>query len=227
MGEDFERDYAFAADAKPVEGLRPGELPAFFEGFRRADGRAGTRNYIGILSSVNCSATAVDYIADEIMRSGILKDYPDIDGIVPLPGRAAGGMAAGEKPSMFCHARNGAMQAIRISRPCCWSVSVAKSSRSPHEGYLWHCRGRSLSIIDDSRDGGTRKAVEAGVARIKEMLPFAAEVKRQPIAASELTLALQCGRLRWLFGPDGQSGARRGGGHAGAAGWHRHPLGNP
>ena len=93
MGEDFDRDYAFASEARPPEGPRADETPAFFEGYKRADGRAGTRNYIGILSSVNCSATVVDYVADEINRSGILADYPGIDGIVPLPHGQGCGMA--------------------------------------------------------------------------------------------------------------------------------------
>lgn len=85
MGGDFERDYAFSSDARPHEGLRQGEVPAHFQGFRRPDGCAGTRNYIGILSSVNCSATVVDYIADQALRSGMLDDHPHIDGIVALP----------------------------------------------------------------------------------------------------------------------------------------------
>ncbi|MDO1582938.1 UxaA family hydrolase [Rhizobium oryzicola] len=201
MGEDFERDYAFAADAKPVESLRPGEVPAFFDGFRRADGRAGTRNYIGILSSVNCSATAVDYIADEIMRSGILRDYPDIDGIVPLPhGQGCGMAGRGEafdvlSRTQWGYASHPNFSAVLLVGLGCevFQIPRMKDTYGIAEGDHF----QSLTIQET---GGTRKAVEAGVARIKEMLPFAAKVKRQPIPASELTLALQCG------GSDGYSG---------------------
>jgi altronate hydrolase len=62
----------------------PGPGRATFQGFRRPDGRAGTRNYIGILTSVNCSATVARFIADAFNRSGILDDYPNIDGVVPF-----------------------------------------------------------------------------------------------------------------------------------------------
>jgi altronate hydrolase len=67
--------------------------PAFFQGFRRPGGRVGTRNYVGILNSVSCSATIVKFIADEVTRSGVLADYPNIDGIVPLHHGTGCGMA--------------------------------------------------------------------------------------------------------------------------------------
>ena len=73
---DFARDYAFAQDAKP-EPVLPVAQQATFQGYRRANGQVGTRNYIGIMTSVNCSATVVGFIADEVRRSGILKDYPN------------------------------------------------------------------------------------------------------------------------------------------------------
>ena len=55
-----------------------------FQGYRRANGKVGTRNYIGILTSVNCSATVAGFIAEEVKRSGMLDDYPNIDGIMAL-----------------------------------------------------------------------------------------------------------------------------------------------
>ena len=60
---DFERDYAFCADAHPTEYITP---PATFQGYRRADGRVATRNYIGILTTVNCSAATSRMIAEHI-----------------------------------------------------------------------------------------------------------------------------------------------------------------
>ena len=79
----FERDYAYAADARGDD-LLPMNQRATFEGFRRANGKAGTRNYIGILTSVNCSATVARFMAEEIVRSGLLAQYPNIDGVIPL-----------------------------------------------------------------------------------------------------------------------------------------------
>ena len=80
---DFDRDYAFAEDARP-ENILPVEKQATFQGFKRQSGKVGTRNYIGIMTSVNCSATVASYIAQEVNRSEMLKDYPNIDGVVAL-----------------------------------------------------------------------------------------------------------------------------------------------
>ena len=82
---DFARDYRFAEGAKNDEVLPP-ELRATFEGYLRPNGKTGTRNYIGILTSVNCSASVAKFIAEEVNRSGILDDHPEIDGAVAYPG---------------------------------------------------------------------------------------------------------------------------------------------
>src|SRR5215218_1516625 len=75
---DFARDYRFAEDARE-EDILPPELAATFEGYRRDTGKTGTRNYLGILTSVNCSASVARFAAAEIERSGVLADYPGID----------------------------------------------------------------------------------------------------------------------------------------------------
>src|SRR5829696_8100854 len=80
---EFARDYRFAEGAHD-DGLLPPELRATFEGYRRASGKTGTRNYLGILTSVNCSASVARFAAAEVERSGILHDYPGIDGIVAI-----------------------------------------------------------------------------------------------------------------------------------------------
>src|SRR3970282_1379333 len=76
---DFERDYAFCAGVQPVDYANP---PATFQGIVRADGRVATRNYIGILTSVNCSATVARMVADHFRNN--LADYPNVDGVVAL-----------------------------------------------------------------------------------------------------------------------------------------------
>jgi altronate hydrolase len=82
MGE-LSHDYAFAQAAKP-EPILPENERATFQGFRRKNGKVGTRNYIGIMTSVNCSATVASFIAQEVNRSGILANYPNVDGVVAL-----------------------------------------------------------------------------------------------------------------------------------------------
>src|SRR5437763_10867363 len=67
---DFDRDYAFGVDARPTE-YAPEAQRASFEGIVRADGRVATRNYLGVLTTVNCSASAARFIAQQF-HAGIL-----------------------------------------------------------------------------------------------------------------------------------------------------------
>ena len=73
-----------SAPRRKPEFVLPVEQQATFEGFRRANGKAGTRNYVGILTSVNCSASVARFMAEEVKRSGMLADYPNIDGVIAL-----------------------------------------------------------------------------------------------------------------------------------------------
>ncbi len=196
----FDRDHAFAADARPDGGLRPDEVPAVFDGYRRADGRVGTRNYIGVLSSVNCSATVVDLIAAEVERRGLLDDCPGIDGIVALPHDQGCGMSnAGEAFDILArtqwgYASHPNFAAVLVVGLGCEVFQIARMKQA--HGIAEGDHFRSLTIQES---GGTRKAVEAGVAAIREMLPHVAGQRRSPVPASELVMALQCG------GSDGYS----------------------
>src|SRR5437879_8131416 len=89
---DFAKDYAYGADVKPVPNF---DLPATFEGIRRSDGRVATRNYIGILTSVNCSAHVAGLVADVFKKNPFtgdnpLPDFPNVGGrLAPIPNTAS------------------------------------------------------------------------------------------------------------------------------------------
>jgi len=197
---EFERDYAFAQDARE-EVLLPAAQRATFEGFRRANGKAGTRNYIGILTSVNCSASVARFMAEAINRSGILAQYPNVDGVVSfVHGTGCGLAAKGEgydalERTQWGYAGHPNLAAALVVGLGCevFQISRLKQKYGLVEGDNFH----TMTIQDT---GGTKKTIEAGVARIKEMLPLADKVRRETIPASELVLALQCG------GSDGYSG---------------------
>jgi altronate hydrolase len=197
---EFERDYAFAQDARE-EPLLPPEARATFEGYRRANGKAGTRNYIGVLTSVNCSASVARFMAEAVSRSGILADYPNIDGVVSFVHGSGCGLAdkgegydALERTQWGYAGHPNLAGALVVGLGCeVFQISRLKEKYGLVEGDNF----RTMTIQDT---GGTKKTIEAGVARIKEMLPRANQVQRETISASELTLALQCG------GSDGYSG---------------------
>ncbi|GAB4071919.1 altronate dehydratase [Ancylobacter sonchi] len=198
---DFERDYAFATEAKADTGLRPGEAPATFQGFRRADGRVGTRNYIGILSSVNCSATVADFIADAVTRSGVLAEYPNIDGVVAFTHGTGCGMASkGEEFDILArtqwgYASHPNFASILVVGLGCEVFQIPRMMKE--YGIV---EGPHFQTLTIQESGGTRKSIEAGVSKIKDMLAHANASVRETVPASELVLALQCG------GSDGYSG---------------------
>jgi altronate hydrolase len=197
---DFARDYRFAEAAKNDEILPP-ELRATFDGYVRPNGKTGTRNYVGILTSVNCSASVAKFIAEQVNRSGMLDDYPEIDGAVAFVHGTGCGMAAyGEGWEVLrrtqwgyaTHPNLGA--ALMVGLGC----EVFQIDRMKDEYDL--VEGDHFQTMTIQATGGTRKTVAEGVERIKAMLPVAARAKRETRPASEVTLALQCG------GSDGYSG---------------------
>ncbi|HVV80690.1 MAG TPA: altronate dehydratase family protein [Pseudolabrys sp.] len=197
---DFARDYRIGEGAKNDEVLPP-ELRATFEGYVRPNGKTGTRNYIGILTSVNCSATAAKFIADEVNRSGILDDFPEVDGVAAFVHGSGCGMAAyGDGWELLRRTQWGYAThpnlggALMVGLGC----EVFQIDRMKDEYGL--VEGDHFQTMTIQATGGTKKTVAEGVERIKAMLPLAAKAKRETRPASEVTLALQCG------GSDGYSG---------------------
>src|SRR5436853_5634389 len=193
---DFQRDYAFCSLAKNTDYVR---APATFLGIKRADSRVATRNYIGILTSVNCSATVARTIAEHFKNR--LDDYPNVDGVVALTHKTGCGMASeGEATDLLRRTIAGYAR-----HPNFYSTQIVGLGCEANQiNMLMAAQGLkksdTLGAFTIQEKGGTRKAVENGVARVKEMLPEANKVKREPVPASHLILGLQCG------GSDGYSG---------------------
>ncbi|MCX7961648.1 MAG: altronate dehydratase family protein [Burkholderiales bacterium] len=195
MGE-FERDYAFCADVRPTDYVAP---PATFQGIVRADGRVATRNYIGILTSVNCSATVARMIADHFRDK--LADFPNVDGVVALAHKTGCGMAAeGEGMEILRRTLTGYAR-----HPNFYAVLAVGLGCEANQVRIWLERsnlraGEALHAFTIQEKGGTTKAVREGIARVKELLPDANRIERRPVPASHLVLGLECG------GSDGYSG---------------------
>jgi altronate hydrolase len=197
---EFERDYHFAADARQ-ESILPIEARATIQGYRRPNGKVGTRNYLAILTSVNCSASVARFMAKEVERSGLLADYPNVDGVIALVhGTGCGIAAKGEgfealKRTQWGYASNPNIAGVLLVGLGCEVFQIGRMKQE--YGIVEGDHFRTMTIQDM---GGTKRTVEAGVARLREMLPSANRVRRETVPASELMLALQCG------GSDGYSG---------------------
>ena len=194
---DFARDYAFGEAYKPTPMVQPA---ATFQGIVRPDGRVATRNYIGILSTVNCSATVAKHIAEQF-RGDALKEFPNVDGVVPLVHTTGCGMGStGEgidilRRTLAGYARHANFAGVLIIGLGCESnqMDTLFLSQGLKAGPLLH-----TMTIQES--GGTPKAIAEGVRRVREMLPHANQVARETVAASHIVVGLQCG------GSDGYSG---------------------
>ena len=178
--------------------------PATFNGIVRADGRAATRNYIGVLTSVNCSATAARAIADQFRRDihpEALAAYPNVDGIVALThGMGCATDSEGEelrvlRRTLGGYAKHPNFSAVLVVGLGCETNQI--QGLIAQEGLQEGARLVTFNIQDT---GGTAKTVARGVEIINKLLPEANRVKRQPVPASHLTVGLQCG------GSDGYSG---------------------
>jgi altronate hydrolase len=194
----FARDEAPGADAKATAYV-PEHARATFQGIRRADGRVATRNYLGIVTTVNCSATAAKYIAQKMQP--LLARHPNIDGVVALTHGSGCGMASeGEgmdtlRRTMSGYARHANFAGVLVLGLGCESNQVKRLLEA--EGLAESDSLRAMTIQDE---GGTAKTVAAGVGILSEMLPAADAARRETVPAAHLTLALQCG------GSDGYSG---------------------
>ncbi len=198
---DFAREHDIGSAVQPTAYVAQ---PAQFQGIVRADGRVATRNYIGVLTSVNCSATAARAIADHFrkdIRPEALAPYPNVDGVVALThGMGCATDSEGEelqvlRRTLGGYARHSNFYAVLVVGLGCETNQI--QGLIAQEGLAEGARLVAFSIQDT---GGTAKTVAKGVEIVKGLLAEANRVQREPVNANHLTVGLQCG------GSDGYSG---------------------
>lgn len=196
---DFDRDPGFCEDVRPVEYVAP-DKRATFMGIVREDGRVATRNFIGIMSSVNCSSTVIKKIADYFTPER-LAGYPNVDGVVAFAQTSGCGMSSPSyhfdvlQRTIAGYARHPNLAAVLIVGLGCERNQVASLVEAQHL-----VPGRTLRTFVMQDIGGTRATIAQGIAAIEAMLPEANDVKRVPVSAEHLKIGLECG------GSDGFSG---------------------
>ena len=172
-----------------------------FDGFHRSDGKVGTRNYIGVLTSVNCSGSVARFIAEAADRTSLLDAFPNVDGIVPIVhGTGCGMNSQGEAydtlfRTLAGYAQNPNFGGILLIGLGCEVMQVADlvgGRPIRPDGTLRYMRIQN--------EGGTAATVDKGLAHLKEIAELANHCSRQPAPVSALTIGMQCG------GSDGYSG---------------------
>jgi len=222
----FARDYAAASGARPTAYV---DTPATFDGIVRADGQVATRNYVGILTSVNCSATVARAIADHFRRDTnpkALERFPNVDGVIALThGAGCATDSVGEplqvlRRTLGGYARHPNFASVLVVGLGCEtnqidgmleqeSLATARAMGRPEPGdappggrsaATWGPSGPQLHAFNIQETGGTRKTVAHGIELVEWLLEEANKVTRTPVPASHIVVGLQCG------GSDGYSG---------------------
>ena len=189
---EFDRDYAHASEFKAVQALPESER-ATFQGYVRSNGQVGTRNFIGILSTVNCSATVVNKIA-EWFTPERLAEFPNVDGVVAFSHSIGCGMEmTGEPMQLLRRTMAGYVRHPNLAAALVIGLGCERNQLSGllEQEELKSSPHLHTFIMQDS--GGTRKTVEAGVAAVRALLPEANKARRQTVSASHLCVGLQCG----------------------------------
>lgn len=198
-------DYAYSseipADPQPITGRT-------FAGYRRHDGRAATRNYIAVISTVNCSAYTSRLIAQQFDRR-LLEKYPNIDGVIPLVHKHGCAMQYGGEDHQQLnrtlagfarHANIGAYLIVGLGCETGQASFLADSEDLVQIDVPGRPKGTTPLILNMQDVGGIKNTVRRGTEILEDMLPEANKVFREPIPVSELILGTNCG------GSDGNSG---------------------
>lgn len=197
MGEHAQ-NYDFASENGP---LQPLEQNRTFDGYHRADGRVGTRNYLGILTSVNCSGSVAKFIAEAAEKGGMLEDFPNIDGIVPITHGTGCGMSGDNEGyatlfrTLSGYAQHPNFGGILLIGLGCEVMQVSALV----DGRPIRADG-ALRYMTIQQEGGTRKTIEKGLEELRGIAELANIATRKPAPISELMVGMQCG------GSDGYSG---------------------
>ncbi len=197
MGEHTQ-DYAHGSDCRALAEVTE---PRSFQGYHRADGKVGTRNYLGILTSVNCSGSVARFMAEAADREGLCDAFPNVDGVVPIVHGTGCGMSGENEgyETLFRtlkgyarHPNFGGILLVGLGCEVMQIPDLIGAGRMRADGNF-----RYMTI---QQTGGTRATIDKGLAILKELAAIANEVARAPAPISHLTVGLQCG------GSDGLSG---------------------
>jgi arabinonate dehydratase len=201
--KDFGRDYQFCAEARPVNYYSPEQMRSF-PGYLRPNGRVGTRNYLAVISSVNCSASVSHYVADRFKNSDFRRDFPNVDGVVAFTHKSGCAIQPGDPHKLLQRVLAGVARHPNISGYVMIGLGceVNQVQFMVKDYKLDQPRAGELApaFMTIQSAGGVRKTVEAGTDALAKLLPIANDMRRSSQPISKLILAENCG------GSDGNSG---------------------
>jgi len=201
--KDFARDYEYCVDTRPVEYYAT-ERMRCFDGYARPGGRVGTRNYIAVISSVNCSASVSHYVKDRFKTAEFGREYPNVDGVIAFTHKSGCAIQPGEPHQLLMRVLAGVARHpniagyVMIGLGC--EVNQVQFIRKEFKLDELKPGETAPTFLTIQSTGGVRRTVDAAAAAVMKLLPVANDLRRAPQPISKLILAENCG------GSDGNSG---------------------
>jgi altronate hydrolase len=198
---ELTQSYEVGVDVKPVD-YYPPEKMRYFEGYQRADGKVGTRNYVAVISTVNCSASVSQFVREKFRD--VSTYYPNVDGVIAVTHKSGCGQVLNSEDHWALqrvlagyarHPNVAAYVVIGLGCEVNQAAVMVDKQRMTVKG-----TADKPTVITIQESGGVRKTVDAAVQAIARVLPQANEARRTKQPVSELLLATNCG------GSDGNSG---------------------
>ena len=204
--DDRTRDlsYEYCIDYQPIQ-LHPAERMRHFQGYGRPDGKVGARNYVAVISSVNCSASVSRYVADRFRSADFARDFPHVDGVIPITHKTGCGVQTGQPHELLKRTLAGVARHpnvagyVMIGLGC--EVNQVHLVRDQYKLNVLRSPAEAApTFINIQEAGGTAKTVDAAARAVLELCKRANEFRRTKQPISHLVLATNCG------GSDGASG---------------------
>lgn len=196
-------DYAFCADARVVENHSAAGQRTF-DGFARPGGKVGTRNYLAVISSVNCSASVSNYVRDHFRTADFQKHFPQVDGVVAFTHKSGCANDPGDPTRLLQRVLAGMARHPNIGGYVLIGLGceVNQVKQLVQNERLDQLRAGELTPVTMNIQtvGGIRKTVAAAIRAVEQLLPQVNAATRTPQPLAKLTLAMNCG------GSDGNSG---------------------
>jgi altronate hydrolase len=177
---------------------------ATFQGFKRPDGRIGTRNFVLIVPTSMCAsheATNISMMAEFLHYKR--EKFPNVDGVVAIPHNKGCGCQDAENIEIMLRTLANYADHPNVGGVILIDLGCEKTNLSKVEKFLLNRDYRinkPFAKIGIQEVGGTQKAIETGLEEVQKMLPIVNQAKREEFSASELVLGVKCG------GSDGFSG---------------------
>lgn len=201
-------DYEYSTAIPTVDYYGPDQQRTF-PGYARPDGRVGTRNYVALVSTVNCSASTVQAIADRFRSPDVMKEFPGVDGVIPIAHKGGCGQHLGGPDyiqlqrtlaGMADHPNVSGYLLAGLGCEVNQALVLAQQNGLITAEQIKFGRPQLPPTVIIQEEGGIRKAVNRGVEETLKLLKRAAEARRTPQPISGLIVGTNCG------GSDGNSG---------------------